>query len=103
MRPRSRHVSAVRWPGVSLKGSTARADWRMRSSTTVRTGFSSAAAPLAEAVNAAKNVTVDVGQVMFGQTFTVSLDVLRQYNGSRNARPNKSVIFDGSFVEQAVN
>jgi formylmethanofuran dehydrogenase subunit A len=40
-------------------------------------------------------VTVDVGQVMFGQTFTVSLDVLRQYNGSRNARPNKSVIFDG--------
>jgi formylmethanofuran dehydrogenase subunit A len=58
-------------------------------------GFSSAAARLAEAVNAAKNVTVDVGQVMFGQTFTVSLDVLRQYNGSRNARPNKSVIFDG--------
>ena len=58
-------------------------------------GFSSAAARLAEAVNAAKNVTVDVGQVMFGQTFTVSLDVLRQYNGSRNARPNKWVIFDG--------
>jgi formylmethanofuran dehydrogenase subunit A len=60
-----------------------------------RRGFSSAAARLAEAVNAAKNVTVDVGQVMFGQTFTVSLDVLRQYNGSRNARPNKWVIFDG--------
>jgi formylmethanofuran dehydrogenase subunit A len=58
-------------------------------------GFSSAAARLAEAVNAAKNVTVDVGQVMFGPTVTVSLDVLRQYNGSRNARPNKSVIFDG--------
>jgi formylmethanofuran dehydrogenase subunit A len=58
-------------------------------------GFSSAAARLAEAVNTAKNVTVDVGQVMFGQTFTVSLDVLRQYNGSRNARPNKWVIFDG--------
>ena len=58
-------------------------------------GFSSAAARLAEAVNAAKNVTVDIGQVMFGPTVTVSLDVLRQYNGSRNARPNKSVIFDG--------
>src|SRR3954454_2861348 len=58
-------------------------------------GFSSAAARLAEAVNAAENVTVDVGQVMFGQTFTVSLDVLRQYNGSYNARPNKWVIFDG--------
>jgi formylmethanofuran dehydrogenase subunit A len=58
-------------------------------------GFSSAAARLAEAVNAAKNVTVDIGQVMFGPTVTVSLDVLRQYNGSRNARPNKWVIFDG--------
>jgi formylmethanofuran dehydrogenase subunit A len=60
-----------------------------------RRGFSSAAARLAQAVNAAKNVTVDIGQVMFGPTVTVSLDVLRQYNGSRNARPNKSVIFDG--------
>jgi formylmethanofuran dehydrogenase subunit A len=60
-----------------------------------RRGFSSAAAQLAEAVNAAENVTVDIGQVMFGPTVTVSLDVLRQYNGSRNARPNKSVIFDG--------
>ena len=58
-------------------------------------GFSSAAAPLAEAVNGAKNITVDVGQVMFGPTFTVSLDVLRQYNGSQHARPRKSVIFDG--------
>ena len=43
-------------------------------------GFSSAAARLAEAVNAAKNVTVDVGQVMFGQTVTVSSDMLRQFN-----------------------
>ncbi len=33
-------------------------------------GFSSAAARLAEAVNAAKSVTIDVGQVMFGQTVT---------------------------------
>ena len=35
------------------------------------------------------------GRSMFGQTVTVSLDVLRQYNGSENARPRKSVIFDG--------
>ena len=35
-------------------------------------GFSSAAAPLAAAVNAAKSVTIDVGQVMFGQTVTIS-------------------------------
>ena len=45
-------------------------------------GFSSAAARLAEAVNAAKSVTVDVGQVMFGQTVTISSDVLRQFNAA---------------------
>ncbi|MGA7383398.1 MAG: formylmethanofuran dehydrogenase subunit A [Methylocella sp.] len=58
-------------------------------------GFSSAAAELAAAVNAAPNVTVDVGQVMFGQTVTVSADVLRQFNGAQMARPKKSVIHDG--------
>ena len=50
---------------------------------------------LAEAVNAAKNVTVDVGQVMFGQTVTISSDVLRQFNARDQARPRKWVIFDG--------
>jgi len=58
-------------------------------------GFSSDAARLAQAVNAAKNVTVDVGQVMFGQTVTISSDVLRQFNARNNARPKKWVIFDG--------
>ena len=58
-------------------------------------GFSSAAARLAEAVNAAKHVTVDVGQVMFGQTVTISCDVLRQFNARNQARPRKYVIFDG--------
>jgi len=58
-------------------------------------GFSSAAARLAEAVNAAKSVTVDVGQVMFGQTVTISCDVLRQFNARNGARPKKWVIFDG--------
>jgi formylmethanofuran dehydrogenase subunit A len=57
--------------------------------------FSSAAPRLAEAVNGAKNVTVDVGQVMFGQTVTVSLDVLRQFNARNGASPKKWVIFDG--------
>ena len=46
-------------------------------------GFSSAAPRLAEAVNAAKNVTIDVGQVMFGQTVTISSDVLRQFMRAR--------------------
>ena len=57
--------------------------------------FSSAAPRVAEAVNAAPNVTVDVGQVMFGQTVTVSSDVMRQFNARDLARPKKSVIFDG--------
>ena len=58
-------------------------------------GFSSAAAELAAAVNAAPNVTIDVGQVMFRQTVTVSADVLRQFNGAEMAKPKKSVIHDG--------
>jgi formylmethanofuran dehydrogenase subunit A len=56
--------------------------------------FSSAAPPLAEAVNAAKNVTIDVGQVMFGQTVTVSSDVLRQFNARKQAKPRKWMILD---------
>jgi formylmethanofuran dehydrogenase subunit A len=58
-------------------------------------GFSSAAARLAEAVNGAKSVTIDVGQVMFGQTVTISSDVLRQFNARSHAHPKKWVIFDG--------
>jgi formylmethanofuran dehydrogenase subunit A len=58
-------------------------------------GFSSAAARLAEAVNAAKSVTIDVGQVMFGQTVTVSLDILRQFKARNQARPRKWAILDG--------
>lgn len=58
-------------------------------------GFSSAAARLAEAVNAATGVTIDVGQVMFGPTVTISSDVLRQFNARNGARPKKWVILDG--------
>jgi len=58
-------------------------------------GFSSAAPAVAEAVNAARSVTIDVGQVMFGQTVTISADVLRQFNARNQASPKKSVILDG--------
>jgi formylmethanofuran dehydrogenase subunit A len=58
-------------------------------------GFSSAAARIAEAVNRAKHVTVDVGQVMFGPTVTISSDVLRQFNARGQAHPNKWMIVDG--------
>jgi formylmethanofuran dehydrogenase subunit A len=58
-------------------------------------GFSSAAPRLAEAVNKRRNITADIGQVMFGQTVTVSSDVLRQFNARGQAHPRKSVIMDG--------
>jgi formylmethanofuran dehydrogenase subunit A len=58
-------------------------------------GFSSAAARLAEAINQSVHVTIDVGQVMFGQTVTISSDVLRQFNARGQARPNKWAILDG--------
>lgn len=58
-------------------------------------GFSSEAARLAELVNGNPDVTIDVGQVMFGQTVTISADVIRQYSGMRTASPKKSVLFDG--------
>lgn len=58
-------------------------------------GFSSAAPKLAAAVNLARNITADVGQVMFGQTVTVSSDVMRQFNSRGQAHPRKSAILDG--------
>ena len=57
-------------------------------------GFSSAAARIAEAVNAADGLTIDVGQVMFGQTVTISSDVLRQFNARTGASPRKWTIFE---------
>jgi formylmethanofuran dehydrogenase subunit A len=58
-------------------------------------GFSSAASRIADEVNRRPNVTIDVGQVMFGQTVTVSCDVLRQFSAREHARPRKWVIWDG--------
>lgn len=58
-------------------------------------GFSSEGARLAEIVNATPNLTIDVGQVMFGQTVTVSSDVMRQFAARGTASPKKSVIADG--------
>jgi len=58
-------------------------------------GFSSAAPRLAEALKTAPNVTIDVGQVMFGQTVTVSSDVLRQFMARGQAHPKKYAIIDG--------
>ena len=51
--------------------------------------FSSAALQLAEAVNAHPNVSIDVGQIMFGQTVTASGDTMRQHAQSGLASPRK--------------
>ncbi len=56
--------------------------------------FSSGAARVAEAINANPNVSVDVGQVLFGQTCTASGDSMRQYGNAGSAHPKKSVIMD---------
>ena len=56
--------------------------------------FSSGAAQIAEAVNKHKNISIDVGQIMFGQTITASGDNMRQYAGHVNAQPKKWVVMD---------
>jgi formylmethanofuran dehydrogenase subunit A len=57
-------------------------------------GFSSGAARLMEAFRRHPNITMDVGQVMFGQTVTVSGDVIAQYSRRGDASPNKWVIWE---------
>ncbi|HEV8262251.1 MAG TPA: formylmethanofuran dehydrogenase subunit A [Burkholderiales bacterium] len=56
--------------------------------------FSSAAARIAEAINRQKNVSADVGQIMFGQTVTASGDSMAQFRNSRHAHPDKWVCMD---------
>ncbi|WP_415880374.1 formylmethanofuran dehydrogenase subunit A [Methylomonas sp. TEB] len=57
-------------------------------------GFSSAAAQLLEAFNRHPNITMDVGQVLFGQTVTISGDVIAQYSRHADASPSKWVMWD---------
>ncbi|MCH8079578.1 MAG: formylmethanofuran dehydrogenase subunit A [Proteobacteria bacterium] len=56
--------------------------------------FSSGAAQIAEAVNSNSNISIDVGQVLFGQTVTASGDTMMQYSGHWHAHPKKWVIMD---------
>lgn len=57
-------------------------------------GFSSAAEQIAKALKENPNVTIDVGQVMFGQTVTISADTMHQFGNRTHATPRKSVIVD---------
>ncbi len=56
--------------------------------------FSSGAARIAELVNKNPNVSIDVGQVLFGQTCTASGDSMRLYAGAKNADPKRWVVMD---------
>ncbi len=56
--------------------------------------FSSGAAQIAESINKNKNMSVDVGQIMFGQTITTSGDSQHQYANHKYAKPNKWVCMD---------
>jgi len=56
--------------------------------------FSSGAAQIAEAINKNKNITADVGQILFGQTVTASGDNMRQHANHKFASPNKWVCMD---------
>lgn len=56
--------------------------------------FSSAAAQIAEAINNNPHVTADVGQIMFGQTVTISGDTMSQYSNHSHASPNKWTVMD---------
>ena len=56
--------------------------------------FSSGAAQIAEAINGNPNISLDVGQIMFGQTVTESADNMQQYAQSPYAKPKRAVIMD---------
>ncbi|TWU49743.1 formylmethanofuran dehydrogenase subunit A [Rubripirellula reticaptiva] len=56
--------------------------------------MSSAAARLVEAMQRHPNVTIDVGQVMFGQTVTISADAMHQHENFRHASPKQSALVD---------
>ncbi len=56
--------------------------------------FSSGAPQIAEAVNAASNISIDIGQIMFGQTVTCSGDSMAQYSNCGLANPKKWVVMD---------
>ncbi len=56
--------------------------------------FSSGATRIAELVNKNPNVSIDVGQVLFGQTCTASGDSMRLYAGAKHADPKRWVVMD---------
>ena len=57
-------------------------------------GFSSAAVEISNYLNKIPNLTCDVGQIMFGQTVTMSGDSMTQHKNHKHAHPNKWMCMD---------
>jgi formylmethanofuran dehydrogenase subunit A len=57
-------------------------------------GYSSAAHLLADRVNSESNLSIDVGQIQFGQTVTLSGDTMHQFANRNLARPRKAIFQD---------
>jgi formylmethanofuran dehydrogenase subunit A len=56
--------------------------------------FSSAALELAQALERYPNCSIDIGQVLFGQTVTASGDTMRQHANIGLANPRKAIVAD---------
>ena len=56
--------------------------------------FSSAAPEISHYLNKTKNLTCDVGQIMFGQTVTMSGDSMSQHKNHHHAHPDKWMCMD---------
>jgi formylmethanofuran dehydrogenase subunit A len=56
--------------------------------------FSSGARAIAEAVNTRPNVSIDVGQIIFGQTVTASGDTMMQFRNAPLGNPRKWIVGD---------
>ena len=55
-------------------------------------GFSSCAYELAEKINKNNNISVDIGQIMFKPTMTISSDLWKQNQAKNHANPKKWVL-----------
>lgn len=57
-------------------------------------GMGSGAVALAERINRSPELSIDVGQIVFGQTVTISADTQAQHRNRRHAHPNKTIVSD---------
>ncbi len=74
---RRMHLAHIQFYGYDSKG---------------KKGFSSGSQELAEKINKNKNISVDIGQVMFKPTMTISSDIWKQNQSKLHANPKKWVI-----------